>query len=173
MKVVEFSGPAEILNNYKSGFEKGQTLEESLAAAADAFAQTLESPTAAASLPPGYSVSSGWIESRASGILAVLLSANQLSIQEISDFYSLNGLPGHVPSLDVSDIATVSKDGNLVLADSWVWPAEWSSLWDAWATGGKISSLPSGSPPSGVVAPSGKNVMSDLLLPLLIMLYGG
>jgi len=167
MNITEFHGPSDIMLNYKSGYEKGQTLEESLAAAADKFAASLDSSP---SVSTGWTVSSGWIQSRASGILAVLLSANSMTLADVHNFYSNNGLAGHTPSLSVNDIATVANNGELSLSDSWVWPSDWQSRWDRWAAGEIISVLPGGQAPAGP-AP-GKSVMSDILLPLLIMLGG-
>jgi len=166
MNIYGFSGPAPV----------GQTLDELMAAQMSSFAASLDqsSPPAveeSTSLPssPVWEAYPGYTRSRASGMLAVLLVANRVTLSDVNEWYTQNGLIGHTPSLSPSDPVTVADDGYLVMKSDWLWPADGQDLFDRWASGEVISYLPPGEAPTSlpVIPPSAG--MERLLIPALLM----
>lgn len=99
------------------------------------------------------SISSGWLPTRASAVLAVLAATDDLTWAQVKDFTEGNNLDW-TPHVDPDEVSPlVAQDGEVYIPDGLEIPSNWLSLYTTWKNGGDIGArLPS--PPSASVPPA-------------------
>lgn len=91
-----------------------------------------------------FSKETGWLKTRASGILALLLAENpEMTWPDIFAWAHANGLDDWEISIDPSDYsAYVGTNGAIYFDDRYSLSDSWSSQFSAWKNGAKIAELP-------------------------------
>lgn len=86
----------------------------------------------------------GWLKTRASGILALLLNGNpEMTWADIYAWTQANGLTSWRPNLSPSDYsAFVGESGYIYFEEDYQLPDGWSQLFNQWKAGGNIAELP-------------------------------
>lgn len=86
----------------------------------------------------------GWLKTRASGILALLLNGNpEMTWADIYAWTQANGLTSWRPNLSKSDYsAFVGSNGYIYFEEGFQLPDGWSQLFKQWSAGAEISELP-------------------------------
>lgn len=98
----------------------------------------------------------GWKTTRASGILAILVSTYDLSWDDIYAWCHANGLDDWEPSTQNSDYsASVGSNGSIYFAEEFPLPDDWKTRWSAFTAGTLKADLPAlpepGSPADAVL----------------------
>jgi hypothetical protein len=105
-----------------------------------------------------FTKQTGWLKTRAIGILALLLNGNpDMNWEDIYAWCHANNLDHWSPSVSPSDYsAFVGGSGYIYFEDSYQLPRGWASLFSQWKNGAQISELPEvpkpGSPAAAVMA---------------------
>lgn len=100
----------------------------------------------------------GWLKTRASGILALLLNGNpEMTWADIYAWCHANNLDDWSPNLSPSDYsAFVGTSGYIFFEEDFQLPDGWSQLFSQWKAGASIAELPAipepESPASAVIA---------------------
>ncbi len=91
-----------------------------------------------------FTKETGWLKTRASGILALLLNGNpEMTWADIYAWCHANDLDDWSPSLSPSDYsAFVGGSGYIFFEDIYQLPDGWSSLFTQWKNGAQIAELP-------------------------------
>lgn len=91
-----------------------------------------------------FTKETGWLKTRASGILALLLNGNpEMSWADIYAWIKANGLTSWKPSISPSDYsAFVGGSGYIYFEEDYQLPDGWSSLFNQWKNGAQIAELP-------------------------------
>ena len=91
-----------------------------------------------------FTKETGWLKTRASGILALLLNGNpEMTWADIYAWCHANDLDDWSPSLSPSDYsAFVGGSGYIFFEDAFQLPDGWSSLFTQWKNGASIAELP-------------------------------
>lgn len=86
----------------------------------------------------------GWLKTRASGILALLLNGNpEMTWADIYAWTQTNGLTSWRPNLSPSDYsAFVGASGYIYFEEDYQLPDGWSQLFNQWKAGANIAELP-------------------------------
>lgn len=121
MKIHSYEGYSQ---PQRAGF-----MEDLLAAGSGLLAPT---PSAV-----DYTVNTGWVATRAAGILAILLSAWDMPYSAMARWMELNGISDWIPtvsnaSLSADEQRLIGADGNMYFLNDYPLPVDWADRWATW-----------------------------------------